>query len=124
MVNNRIKFFTFILSGSVLYSALVIWYSAPRLIPHKKFSCFACSFLVHPVSVISSPFSDGAMSMLCSRLQNCRNLSCNCLGANTEFPSVALASRLGTFFIQCFVIRSLFQLFKNWLTAPCSILRD
>ena len=63
-----------------------------------KSSCMACSFPVHPVSVISSPFSNGAMSILCSRLQNCRNRSSHCFRVKTGFPSVAFASRFGTVF--------------------------
>ena len=56
-MNNRIRSFIFILSGFVLYSALVIWYRASGLTPHIKFYCIACSFPVHPFTVTSFPFN-------------------------------------------------------------------
>ena len=49
------------------------------------------------------PFISGVISILCSRLVNCRNLSSHCLGVNIWFPSNAFASRFGTVFFSAMV---------------------
>ena len=101
-----------ILSGSVLYSARVIWNNASGPTPQIKSSWICASFsVVHPASVISSPFTNGVMLILCSRLVNFLNLSNHCLGVNIGFPSDASAFRFGTIFLSAIVPVKIFGLF-------------
>ena len=74
----------------------LFWYRASGPIPQIKSSWTVVSFVVHSVSVMSSLFSSGVMSILCSRFVNCRNPSNHCLGVNIVFPSDALASKFAT----------------------------
>ena len=46
-LNNHIYFFIAILYGSLLYSALVIWYRASGPMPHIKFSCNWFTFVAN-----------------------------------------------------------------------------
>ena len=107
------------LSGSILYSARVIWYSASGPTPQMKSSWMSFAFPDHPDSMTTSSFNSGVMSILCSLFVNCLNRSNHYLGANTAFPSKAFASRFGTMFFSAIKI---FVQFKNWLTAPFCIL--
>ena len=108
-LNNRIKSLIAILSGSVLYSALVIWYKASGPIPHMKSSCIWFSFVAHSFCVISSPRISSAMSILYFHFVYCRNLSNHCFGVKIFFPSV-VSSKFGTSIcVASCVIVSLFR---------------
>ena len=63
---NNLRSFTAILSVSVLYSALVIWYSASGPMPHMKSSCI--SFFSGPTVLchFNSPYQFGYIDFVFS----------------------------------------------------------
>ena len=107
---NRISSLIAILSGSVLYSALVIWYRTSEPMPHTESSCIWFSFVAQYFCVISSNRISSAVWIFYFRFVFCRNRLSHCLGVNVFFPSV-VASKFGTSIcVASCVIVSLFQL--------------
>ena len=96
------------LSGSVLYSARVLWYNASGPMPHMKSSCIFVFFLVQPFCPTTvcvghirrkTNLYTEAMARkipaIYKSLIYCRNLSSHCFGVKIRFPS-DVASKLGT----------------------------
>ena len=68
------------MSGSILYSARVIWHSATGPSSQMKPSGNCFSFVDQPVSVISSPLSNGDKSILYVHFEICSTLSIHYFG--------------------------------------------